>query len=189
MYFQKIYLRFPISQFSDIIINHTERLIYMEIRKTRSDELETLMKMYENARIFMAENGNPDQWGKKYPERSVIASDIDSGCSYICEHCGRIIAVFYYKTGPDDTYLHIRNGRWLNDLPYGVVHRIVSDGTVKGAASFCLDWAFSQCDNLKIDTHTDNKIMQHLLEKNGFKYCGIINTDDGTERMAYQKEV
>ncbi len=55
-------------------------------------------------------------------------------------------------------------------------------------ASFCLCRALSQCGNLKIDTHRDNKIMQHLLEKNGFKYCGIINTDDGTERMAYQKE-
>ena len=62
-----------------------------------------------------------------------------------------------------------------------------SDGTVKGAASFCLNWAFEQCGNLKIDTHRDNRIMQHLLDKNGFTYCGIIYTDDGSERMAYQK--
>ena len=160
----------------------------MEIRKTREDELELLMKMYENARIFMAETENPDQWGHSYPDRSVIASDIASGCSYICEQHGRPIAVFFYKQGLDPTYLHIKNGHWLNELPYGVVHRITSDGTVKGAASFCLEWAFSQCGNLKIDTHRDNKIMQHLLEKNGFKYCGIINTNDGSERMAYQKE-
>ena len=29
--------------------------------------------------------------------------------------------------------------------------------------------------------------MQHMLEKNGFRYCGVIYTDDGSERMAYQK--
>lgn len=67
------------------------------------------------------------------------------------------------------------------------MHRITSDGTIKGAASFCLDWAFSQCGNLKIDTHQDNHIMQHLLDKKGFTYCGIIYTDDGGERLAYQK--
>ena len=160
----------------------------MKIRKTKPGELELLTKMYEQARMFMVKNGNPTQWGNTYPGSSGIAADIASGWSYICEHENRVIAAFYYKKGPDATYLRIYNGQWLNDRPYGVVHRIISDGSVKGAASFCLGWALSQCGNLKIDTHRDNKIMQHLLEKNGFKYCGIINTDDGTERMAYQKE-
>ena len=50
-----------------------------------------------------------------------------------------------------------------------------------------MDWAFRQCGNLKIDTHRDNHIMQHLLERKGFTYCGIIHTDNGAERLAYQK--
>lgn len=160
----------------------------MKIRKTTPDELGLLMKMYENARAFMAKNGNPSQWGNNYPDPSIIAADIASGCSYVCEEDNQIIATFYYKKEPDSTYSQIHDGHWLNPLPYGVVHRIVSTGSVKGTAAFCLKWAFSQCGNLKIDTHRDNKIMQHLLEKIGFKYCGIIYTDDGTERMAYQKE-
>ena len=60
-------------------------------------------------------------------------------------------------------------GNWLNDAPYGVVHRIASDGTVKGAASFCLSLrAFSQCHNLKIDTHQDNpscRVFAKLISK------------------------
>ena len=32
-----------------------------------------------------------------------------------------------------------------------------------------------------------NKIMQHLLEENGFTKCGIIHVEDGTPRIAYQK--
>ena len=159
----------------------------MIIRKTRPDELDLLMKMYEHARLFMAGHGNPAQWGQSYPKRTLIAADIDSGCSYVCEEHGQIIATFYYKKGPDDTYRRSYCGDWLNERPYGVVHRITSNGTVKGAASFCLDWAFEQCGNLKIDTHKDNRIMQHLLDKNGFTYCGIIYTDDGSERMAYQR--
>ena len=159
----------------------------MEIRKTCPEEIHFIMKMYEKARMFMASHGNPHQWGNHYPGIHVIMKDIEDGCSYVCEEHGRIIATFYYHFGPDDTYARIYRGQWLNERPYGAVHRITSDGTVKGAASFCLDWAFSQCGNLKIDTHQDNVVMQHLLDRNGFSYCGIIYTDDCTERMAYQK--
>lgn len=117
----------------------------------------------------------------------MIRTDIQSRNSFVCESDGKVVAVFYYKMGLDVTYQHIYEGEWLNSSPYGVVHRITSDGTRKGAASFCLDWAFKQCGNLKIDTHKDNFIMQHLLEKNGFVYCGIIYTGNGSPRLAYQK--
>lgn len=97
------------------------------------------------------------------------------------------MGVFYYKEGRDRTYDVIEGGEWLSEAPYGVVHRITSDGTVKGTASFCLDWAFRKCGNLRIDTHRDNVVMQNLLKKNGFSYCGIIHVEDGSERLAYQK--
>ena len=149
------------------------------------EDLDTLCKMYESARQFMAFHGNPQQWGQTYPKRTLTESDIASGCSYVCEDQGRIIATFYYREGPDDTYLRIYDGEWLNAEPYGVVHRITSDGAVKGAASFCLDWAFEQCGNLKIDTHRDNAPMRHLIEKYGFSPCGTIRVEDGTPRLAY----
>ena len=160
----------------------------MDIRKTTLEEIDLLMEMYANARTFMAAHGNPDQWKNGYPSRDRVIADIESGCSYVCEYDGRIIATFFYKRGDDATYREIFDGHWLNDAPYSVVHRITADGTVRGAASFCLDWAFARCGNLKIDTHRDNSVMQRLLEKNGFQYCGVIYTDDGSERMAYQKE-
>ena len=42
--------------------------------------------------------------------------------------------------------------------------------------------------NIKIDTHEDNLIMQKLLEKNSFKYCGVIYLLDGSKRIAFEKE-
>ena len=45
----------------------------------------------------------------------------------------------------------------------------------------------NKCDNLRIDTHKDNKIMINLIEKAGFERCGTIYVDDGTPRIAYQK--
>lgn len=118
----------------------------------------------------------------------MIEHDIRMGNAYVCEENNRVIAVFYYAFENDVTYTTIYDGNWLNDAPYGVVHRIASDGTVKGAASFCLNWAFSQCQNLKIDTHQDNLVMQSLLAKLDFKKCGIILTEDGSSRIAYQKQ-
>lgn len=159
----------------------------IEIRKSTFGDYPTLLKLYKQARDFMAENGNPLQWGSSYPEPEQIVQDIQEQNSYVGVYSGRIVAVFYYRYGVDICYEKIHGGAWLNDSPYGVVHRITSDGTVKGAASFCLNWAFRQCHNLKIDTHRDNHIMQHTLEKNGFSLCGVIFTDDGTERLAYQK--
>lgn len=151
-------------------------------------DLELLLHLYDNARRFMAAHNNPTQWGTSYPSRQLLESDIQSGCSYVCEEHEKIVAAFYYRFGIDDTYCRIYKGQWLNESPYGVVHRIASDGTIKGTASFCLGWAFAQCGgNLKIDTHRDNYVMQHLLEKNRFTRCGIIYVEDGSERIAYQK--
>ena len=81
----------------------------------------------------------------------------------------------------------VEDGAWVNDTPYGVVHRIASAGTVKGAGFFCVQWAFRRCGNLRIDTHRDNTVMQNMLRKNGFSYCGIIHLENGDERLAFQK--
>ena len=160
----------------------------MQIRKTEIGELDILMEKYASARKFMSEHGNPDQWGNSYPSLETVKKDIEEGCSYVCVSEGRIAGTFYYRLGEDKTYRRIYEGSWLNEKPYGVVHRITSDGTIKGTASFCLDWAFRQCGNLKIDTHEDNIVMQNLLKKNGFVYCGIIYTEENSRRLAFQKE-
>ena len=160
----------------------------MRIRKATQQDLHSIMQLYENARAFMREHGNPGQWGTTYPPQNMIETDIRFGNLYVCIEKDTIEAVFFYKDGIDPTYLKIYDGQWKNDAPYGVVHRITSSGKVKGAASFCLDWAFSQCGNLKIDTHENNIVMQNMLKKNGFTYSGRIYIDNGGERLAFQKD-
>ena len=34
----------------------------------------------------------------------------------------------------------------------------------------------------------ESAVVPALLEKNGFRYCGIIHVTDGSERLAYQLE-
>lgn len=39
--------------------------------------------------------------------------------------------------------------------------------------------------NVRVDTHANNTTMQRLIEKSGFKKCGIIHVRDGSPRIAY----
>jgi hypothetical protein len=52
-----------------------------------------------------------------------------------------------------------------------------------------MEFCFSHDTNIRIDTHSDNNIMQHNILKHGFTYCGIIYLLSGDERFAYQKIV
>lgn len=159
----------------------------MEIRKTRMEELDKVMEIYAYARGFMTEHGNPTQWGETWPPREYVENDIRVGKSYVCVEGDEIAAVFYFAKEQDPSYDKIYEGQWLNDEEYAVVHRIASSGKIKGAGSFCMNWASKQCKNVKIDTHKDNYIMQNMLKKCGFQYCGIVYCEIGEERIAFQK--
>ncbi len=158
-----------------------------KIQQADISRLDEIMAIYERARRFMAEHGNPTQWPSDYPPADMIVRDMEAGCMYVCMAGGKVGAVFYYRKGEEPDYARIWDGAWLNEEPYGVVHRIASAGIVRGAASFCLEWAFEQCGNVRIETHRDNTVMQNLLKKSGFVYCGIVYVRGGQERRAYQK--
>jgi len=157
----------------------------MTIRKTAPGDLGAVMEIFAGAREFMRENGN-SQWSDGHPAQTLIESDIAAGDSYVCVENSEIAAVFYYKVENEPTYGKI-DGAWLNNKPYGVVHRIAKRRGAKGAGEYCLNWSFAQCGNIRIDTHRDNAPMRRLLGKLGFRYCGIIWLPNGDERMAFQK--
>ena len=159
----------------------------MEIRLTRPEELDKVMEIYAYARKFMAEHENPTQWGNNKPSREQIEQDIRAGKHYVCVEDGQIACVFYFAQEEDSTYVKIYDGSWQNDAEYAVVHRIASSGRVKGAGSFCMQWAAAMADNVRIDTHKDNYVMQNMLKKNGFVHCGTIFLENGEPRMAFQK--
>ena len=159
----------------------------MEIRKTTLADLPEVMEVYAIARNFMRKTGNPTQWTNGYPKEELIRADIASGVSDVAVENGKIEVVFFFRKGEDPTYKVIEGGAWLNDEPYAVLHRIASRGEVKGSGSACIQWCLTQWPNLRVDTHDDNRVMQHVLEKNGFVKCGRIYIEDGTPRIAYQQ--
>ena len=163
----------------------------LTIRKSTEADVPRMMEIYAYARAFMAAHGNPNQWGpRNWPPEALIHRDIREGHSYVCTHAGKVVGTFFFTQGRDiePTYRVITEGAWLDDGPYGVIHRIASDGTVKGVGAFCVNWAFEQCGHLRIDTHGDNVVMQRMLEKLGFRHCGTIHVvEDNYPRLAYEK--
>lgn len=163
----------------------------MEIRRAGEADLVRMLEIYRFARKFMAEHGNPNQWGPtRWPPEQLLCQDILRGASYVCTHESRIVGTFAFFAGKDvePTYRNLEGGNWLDDGAYGVVHRLAGDGSVKGIGRFCLEWAYQQCGHLRVDTHGDNRVMQNLLLKMGFVPCGTIYVEqDRSPRLAFEK--
>lgn len=162
----------------------------MKIRKSTAADLPRMMEIYAYAREFMAATGNPHQWGDaKNPQLEVLEQDIEDGVGYVMEYDGRIVGAFAFIIGEDETYGYIEDGAWLNDEPYGTIHRIAGDGSTKGVLKTAVDFGAEMIGNLRIDTHHDNVVMQSAIKKCGFEECGVIYVADGSPRIAYQKIV
>lgn len=163
----------------------------MEIRKSTEKDFAAIMEIYAYARNFMAEHGNPNQWGPtNWPPEELIHSDIAAENSYVCISDGKIVGTFYFIYGKDidPTYAVIEDGAWLDDGPYGVIHRLAGNGSVKGIGETCLEWAAEQCGHIRVDTHGDNTVVQNLLKKLGFTHCGTIYVEeDDYPRLAFEK--
>ena len=155
------------------------------IRKANPEDMPRILEIYAYARRFMEETGNPNQWGKTNPPRETLEADVAARRLYVVEKTGLIHGVFFFSLGEDPTYRIIYDGQWGSEEPYGTIHRIASDGS-GGVFAACLSWCRGQIGHLRIDTHRDNHVMQHVVEKQGFQRRGIIYIADGTPRIAYE---
>ena len=160
----------------------------MMIREARPSDMSAIMQVMEAAKKIMRSSGNMHQWGEGYPSEAVIQSDIEKNGGFVVEEDSKVVAYFAFLPSPEPTYDRIYGGRWLDDVqPYHVIHRIASYPNVHGIFKSIMDFCFSRDANIRIDTHKDNTIMQHNIEKHGFTYCGIIYLESGDERLAYQR--
>ena len=137
------------------------------LRTAKKYELERVMKIIEDGKEFLKEQG-VNQWQHGSPSRDEIINDINERISYVYEKSGEIVA----------TAKLFRNQGITREF-MEAIH------------------LFSKSQNIKflrIDTHFDNKIMRKFLSNFGFEERGIIkltmkNILDDKERVAYELEV
>lgn len=165
----------------------------MQIRQATNNDIDKLMEIFDKAKAIMRSCGNLQQWNNGYPAHEIIKADIDNGNCYVLCDKDEIIGTMALIQGPDPTYAYIE-GEWPDQEPYYVIHRIATSAPGRNAAKAMLDWAFEHIAPkgfhvIRIDTHADNCIMHHILQKYGFTRCGVIYLADGAPRDAYHRKV
>lgn len=154
------------------------------IRNAEAGDLNRILEIYATARRIMAESGNPNQWGSHNPPVETLKADIEKGQLYLIVKDDVIHGAFALIPGEDPTYREIHDGDWHYREPYHTIHRLAGDGS-GGIFAACLAWCRTRCGCLRIDTHRENRIMLHNLEKWGFARCGIIYLANGEPRIAF----
>ena len=156
------------------------------IRQATVQDIPEILRIYGAARAFMRRSGNMTQWSGGYPSEDIVRADITKNILRVMENdTGHLYAVFALIPGDDPTYARIE-GAWKDTSPYATIHRAASDGTEHGVFRVMLDFARTQYNHLRADTHADNIPMQSCLQKNGFAYCGVIYLANGDPRRAYE---
>ncbi|QPK94531.1 GNAT family N-acetyltransferase [Actinomyces sp. zg-332] len=179
----------------------------MGIRLANENELSQIMAIFEQAKEILKndgidqwQNGYPnmevvrDDYEKKQlyvyiEEDSSSQNAANSDTSAGSETMGnqavpKVIAtcvVSYEEKGIYETSL---NGKWAVDGKYAAVHRVAVsiDAKRKGYAQELMKFAYEKakennCKSVRVDTHSDNKRMQRVLEKTGYEFRGILTYD------------
>lgn len=161
----------------------------MKLRLTTLADVDAVMTIINQAKEYLKSQGI-DQWQDGYPNEESIINDINNHEAYVLEKDNEILATAMISEAKEPTYDYIE-GKWLQDNPYLVVHRIAirDDQKGQGLAKFVLDEAiklYPNNDSIRMDTHDDNQSMQRFLVKYGFSYCGTIYLANNDKRRAYE---
>jgi ribosomal protein S18 acetylase RimI-like enzyme len=153
------------------------------------------LSIVRSAQLSLRELGI-DQWQDGYPRRENIISDIVDGVGWVVvDDDDNAIGYAAIPLTGEEAYLQLQDDDWHTSSHYVVVHRLCVDGTTRrrGVAMQLMSHAITLAreaglDGFRIDTHRGNIRMLSLVEKLGFKYCGVVRYDSG-ERLAFDLNI
>ena len=162
----------------------------MILRNALSHEANAAYQCIEDARAQHSSMGFV-QWHPGYPTLATIEEDIKAGNAYVFADNAEIYGYCCIIIGDEPAYKVI-DGAWKSDLPYAVVHRMAfsQQSRGKGLSEKAFDLIKEFCANngidaIRVDTQGENVVMQHVLAREGFAYCGLV-TFDGGPKLAYE---
>lgn len=163
----------------------------MKLRLAKHGEKNKIMSIIDQAKAYLKEQ-NIDQWQTGYPDLACVKQDIKNQKGYFLVDKNEILGYVCIDFDGEPAYNEL-NGTWLSDEKYVVAHRVALESSYrqKGLSTqlFQLVEEIAIQNGIKsfrIDTHRDNKIMQHAITKYGFQYCGSTNYAN-RPRIAYEK--
>ena len=162
----------------------------MIFRQATTEDIKAVVEIVQSASKRLGAAGI-DQWQRGYPNRESVECDVQSGVGRVLCEGATIIAYGAVIFTGEPAYDGITGGEWLTQGEYAVVHRLcVSDifvgmGFGKRFMSAAEAMASERVKSMRIDTHPDNKIMQGLIQRLGYTYCGDVVIE--SRRLAYEK--
>lgn len=147
------------------------------------NDLPAIMTITDQAKAFLKAQG-VDQWQNGYPDISDFKQDIRHQDLFVFKLDGEVAAYAALLAGPDVHYKVIEDGEWLNQQsPYYAIHRVAVSNQFRGQRVIqrLFETAFAylrsnhpSVKSVRVDTHPENLIMQHVLTKVGFKRTGNV---------------
>lgn len=161
------------------------------LEKATAEEAAICYEIIDSGRQFQRQQGFV-QWADDYPSPETIRNDIQNQKGYILRIDGKIAGYMYIDFDGEPAYENIK-GEWRSYESYAVVHRMAFSPEYRRTGLSSAAWELIEklclsrdIHYIRADTDFKNKRMQHVLEKNGFKKCGIIFFVD-SEEFAYDK--
>lgn len=163
----------------------------MKFRPSNQDDIDRIMELIGQAKEHLKRCG-VDQWQNGYPDRASIQTDTEAQTGYVLTDGPETVGYLCVSFDGEEAYGRI-DGAWKSLQNYAVIHRMAIDDACKGRglAGTMLEFAETLCllrdvHSIKVDTDMGNQTMRHILEKNGYQYCGLIQFDN-SDKIAFEK--
>ncbi|WP_076460351.1 GNAT family N-acetyltransferase [Limosilactobacillus caccae] len=165
------------------------------LRRAQEQDLDAIMKIIDDAKEFMKQSGSP-QWQDGHPNQEMFAKDIAAQINWVLVHDNDIAGTASLQLTPDPAYRVIEQGHWAQpNEPYATIHRVAISSKYRGQhmstflfSNLLTVGQMQGMKNFRLDTHAQNKAVQHIAESFNFQRRGIITIDDRLDphRIAYE---
>ncbi len=151
----------------------------IELRIAKKEEAELCLSFIEDAKAFQREQGIV-QWTEDYPNIETVLRDIETVRGYVITDEGVPFGYVCVDFGGEKSYDRV-DGKWLTDGKYGVIHRLAFGKASRGKGATKAVFALI-CDlcrekdavSIRVDTGSENKLVQHIFEREGFEKIGTL---------------
>ena len=155
----------------------------LEFRRAGTDDLDALVALYGAAAQDMWEKGI-DQWDEYYPDREILAEDVESGDMTLGLLDGRLACAWVVNREYEPEY---ERGAWEHtEGDFCVLHRLCVNPQLQGRGlarqamarmeKNARDQGF---DSVRLDVFSQNLHAQRLYERLGYRRTGEVRFRKG----------
>ena len=155
----------------------------LEFRRAGTDDLDALVALYGAAAQDMWEKGI-DQWDEYYPDREILAEDVESGDMTLGLLDGRLACAWVVNREYEPEY---ELGAWEHtEGDFCVLHRLCVNPQLQGRGlarqararmeKNARDQGF---DSVRLDVFSQNLHAQRLYERLGYRRTGEVRFRKG----------